>query len=417
MEEEIDLRPYIEALVKNWMWIIGAAVIAGVVALAVSSFLPPSYEATALAAVTESSAVVEFDPRIRSVDDGQPLKAYPEIALSDDLMAALLAEIVETTPDITSIEDLRKILDASAGADDSLLRLTVTYHDPEQTAEIANRWAELFVTRVNEIYGSTGGDQLFFFEAQLADAETELNATEQALIEFQSRNRALILENRLSALRQAQANQLEKQQQIASILQDTTGLLEQLGEGTTEEAAGYSDQLTALLLQVRAFGGSGDGGDTAVPWQIQVDTSQLERISREEQIAGLTGLQAALMAQLAGINAALEELEPQILEIQQQKQEADTESSRLTRNQTVAEETYTALARKVEEERITSQDTGSGVKLVGKTAVPEEPVSPRKLINAIVAGMLGAMVAVIVILFRQWQYDNRVETEGTEKNS
>jgi capsular polysaccharide biosynthesis protein len=163
LEEEIDLRPYIEALVKNWMWIIGAAVIAGVVALAVSSFLPPSYEATARAAVTASSAVVEFDPRIRSVDDGQPLKAYPEIALSDDLMAALLAEIVETTPDITSIEDLRKILDASAGADDSLLRLTVTYHDPEQTAEIANRWAELFVTRVNEIYGSTGGDQLFFF--------------------------------------------------------------------------------------------------------------------------------------------------------------------------------------------------------------------------------------------------------------
>jgi uncharacterized protein involved in exopolysaccharide biosynthesis len=401
LEEEIDLRPYIEAVVKNWKWVVGAAVIAGVTAFIVSLLLRPNYEATALAAVTEPGAVVEFDPRIRSVDDGQPLKAYPEIALSDELMLLLLAEIKETTPDITSIEDLRKMLDASAGADDSLLRLTVTYHDPEQTAGIANRWAELFVTRVNEIYGNTGGDQLAFFEAQLADAETELTATEQALIEFQARNRAVILGNRLDALQQAQANQLEKQQQIASILQDTTSLLEQLEQGEAAEA-GYSDQLTALLLQVRAFGGSGDGENTAVPWQIQVDTSQLERVGREEQIAGLTGLHAALVAQLAGINAALEELEPQILEIQQQKQEVDTEASRLTRTQTVAEETYTALARKVEEERITSQDTGSGVKLVGRTAVPEEPVSPRKLINAIVAGMLGGGLAIIVILFRQW---------------
>jgi uncharacterized protein involved in exopolysaccharide biosynthesis len=285
-----------------------------------------------------------------------------------------------------------------------LLLLTVTYHDPTQTAEIANQWAELFVTKVNEIYGNTGGEQLVFFEAQFLDAETELDAAEQALIDFQAQNQAVILENRLNALRQAQANQLEKRQQIAMILQDTAGLLEQLEQGGAANV-GFSDRLTAFLLQVRAFGGGGD----AV--QIQVDTSQLEGISREEQIAALAGLQSALTAQLDEVSAALEELEPQILDVQQQKQEADTEASRLERNQTVAEETYTALARKVEEERITSQDTGSGVKLVGKTAVPEEPVGPRKLVNAVVAGMLGGMAAVMAILFGQWRYEyNNVET-------
>ena len=84
MEEEIDLRPYIEALISKWYWIVGAAVVAGIVAFIVSSMLPPSYEATALVAVTQPTEIVEFDARIRSVDETQPLKAYPEIAMSDE---------------------------------------------------------------------------------------------------------------------------------------------------------------------------------------------------------------------------------------------------------------------------------------------------------------------------------------------
>ena len=61
MEEEIDLRPYIEALISKWYWIVGAAVVAGVVAFIVTSMLPPSYEATALVAVTFGSAAIAGD--------------------------------------------------------------------------------------------------------------------------------------------------------------------------------------------------------------------------------------------------------------------------------------------------------------------------------------------------------------------
>ncbi|MCZ7671650.1 MAG: Wzz/FepE/Etk N-terminal domain-containing protein [Chloroflexi bacterium] len=53
MEEEIDLKPYIEALITKWYWIMGAAILAGVVAFIVSSALPPKYQATALVAVTQ----------------------------------------------------------------------------------------------------------------------------------------------------------------------------------------------------------------------------------------------------------------------------------------------------------------------------------------------------------------------------
>ena len=95
-------------------------------------------------------------------------------------------------------------------------------------SEITNRWAELFVVRANEVFGSQGDEQLGFFEDQLVGAAQELQQAEQNLIDFQARNRSMILENELLALQQTQADQLAKQRQIALILQDAEGLHEQL---------------------------------------------------------------------------------------------------------------------------------------------------------------------------------------------
>jgi uncharacterized protein involved in exopolysaccharide biosynthesis len=397
LEEETDLRPYIEALISKWYWLVGAAVVAGIVAFVVSSFLPPSYEATALVAVTQPTEIVEFDSRIRSVDDNQPLEAYPEIALSDELMLGLLPEVSAMASDIQSVEDVRGLLEAAAGADPSLLRLTVTHGDPDKTAAIANLWAELFVTRANEIYGNQGGEQLAFFQEQLAEAELELAEAEEALIEFQARNRSEILNNQLQALQQTQANQLGKREEIESILQDVQGLLVQVETGST-----YGAQLAALLLQVRTFGGGQQGSaETAVrPWAIQVDATQANDRTPSEQAAALAGLQSTLSSQLQAVRSTLTDLEPQILAVQQSKQEAETENARLVRNYTLAEETYSALASKVEEERITSRDVNSGVKLVGKTAVPSEPTKPSLFLNVLVAMMLGFAIGIVFVLYK-----------------
>ena len=74
MEEEIELRPYIELLVKRWYLIVGAALVAAIVAFVVSSMQPAEYEATALVAITEPQLRVQFEPRIEELsEDSQPL--------------------------------------------------------------------------------------------------------------------------------------------------------------------------------------------------------------------------------------------------------------------------------------------------------------------------------------------------------
>ncbi|MCA9935957.1 MAG: hypothetical protein H6662_05095 [Ardenticatenaceae bacterium] len=397
MEEEIDLRPYIETLIKNWKGIIGTGLIATIVAFGISFLLPPTYEATSLVAITETRQNIQFDPRIQTEEDQQPLQAFPQLAMSDELLQQLFEQLALPQTDVESVQELSKLLEAQSGADPSLIQLTADYKEAEMATQIANLWAELFVEWANEIYRDSNGEQLAFYENQLAGAETDLATTEQALVDFQLRNRSSIVENRLSALNQVEAQYLADQKQITFLLQDLTGLQTQLALQNSTDVT-WADQLTVLNLQLQAFGAQGDGG---VQFQVGSGTD-LTSASRREQQAYLDGLQATLETRLDEIELNLIELEPEILALQQEKQVLLVEANRLQRNVSVAEETYTTLARKVDEERITSQDVMNSLRLASNSVVPDEPVSPHRSIIALVSGFLGGSLMIFALLGREW---------------
>jgi uncharacterized protein involved in exopolysaccharide biosynthesis len=401
LEEEFDLRPYIEAVTRNWKWVIGAAILAAVIAFTISSLIPPTYEATALVAVTEPRQVVQFDPRIKTTEENQPVKAYPELATSDELLSLLLEEAVPIAPEVTNLASLKGLLSAKAGSDPSLINLSVKYADPQAASEITNKWAEMFVIRANEVFGTQGDEQLGFFEDQLLVASQDLQQAEQDLIDFQARDRSMLLDNELIALQQTQADQLAKRRQIALLLQDAESLHEQLTDASDRKDTPSAEQIALVLLQLRTFGGV-PSADITTPWQLQLNVDQLSGMDQQDQIAFLSGLQNTLAAQVKQINEHLAELEPQILAAQQVKQEAVAEGTRLNRNLTVAEETYTALAHKVEEGKITSQSTGSGVRLASRSAVPEAPSGRGTLFILAVAMLLGIFLSVLVIIVVTW---------------
>ncbi len=91
--------------------------------------------------------------------------------------------------------------------------------------------------------------------------------------------------------------------------------------------------------------------------------------------------------------------------MQKEKQEGDAEGARLSRDLTVAEETYTALAHKVEEEKITSQNTGSGVRMASKSAVPMNQVNPQTRLIVFIAIGVGLLLGLVIALASEWWRD------------
>ncbi len=392
MEDEIDLREYIAVLIRHWRMIAGLALIAAVTAASVSFFiLQPQYEAKALVAVTQPRYVMRFDERFETVNNIQPAyKAYPTLATSDELLQQLLEGMdPPLPPEKASLQRLRGMLSASSGSDPSIVILTARSSDPAEAARVVNAWAELFVRRANEIYGESS-EQLAFFEAQLAQADADLKAAEEALIAFQARNEAAILQAQLNSKKQSQSEYLSAQRAIVRIIQDAQSLREQLSARPAGEQVSLGDDLTTLFLEIQAF-----NTRTATPIQLQVAGSEsLSGKTVGEVRAFLDDLVRTLENKSAEIQKDLDALKPEILSLQRSLQEVNTEKERLSRAKEVARETYMALARKVEEARIAAQDTTGEVRLASTAAVPERPVSPRKLLNTLVAGVLGLMVGI-----------------------
>ncbi|MBX3055001.1 MAG: hypothetical protein KF770_00885 [Anaerolineae bacterium] len=394
MEEEIDLRPYIEAVVKRWYWIVGVAVLAAIVAFIVTSFSPPVYEATALVAVVAPRDVVQLDLRIRETTTTQPLRAFPQLALSDQVLQTLLEQ--RPIAGVDTVQELRSRLGAEAGDDTSIIQLTATSQKPEEAAALVNAWAAVFVNWANEVYTGQSSQQVSFFEEQLVAAEAELRTAEEALITFQAINRTEIISNTLAAYAITQSEYLTAQRRNGQLTRQVQELRDQLATANTQPVT-LADQLTALSLQLQAF-----GAETAVPIQLQVaDSATLTTASRNEQLALLDSLLATLAAQARQIEAELAAIEPYMLALQQQREEANTEYNRLLRNQTVTESAYMALAHKVEEKRITSQDTSSGVRLASQAGVPTSPANSSRLL-ILGAAILGGVLTTAVLLGLVW---------------
>lgn len=402
MEETIDLRPYVEALLRRW-WVILGAVVAGILVAVLLQFIQTDYQATALVAVTEPTQQLQFDERIvNTADLNVLLPAYPELATSDEVLS-LLAEraAAMTDGEIAYLPELRNMLHAEKGADPRLVRLTARADDPQLAADLANAWAEEFVTFVKAIHQVSGGN-VEFFTTQLAETNSELQAAERALVDFQSGSRMGIVDNELLSLTTLQATYLSDQRRLNLALDDIRALHRQIAAGQGD-AIPWADQLTALMLQIRVYESVVPTPEAASALQLQFNSSQeLTTDQRAAQLQMLDELAQSAEQSRSEIDVKLLGLEAPIFELQREKQDLFHQFEELTRNRDVAKETYLSLARKIAEVRIQSEDTGSGVKTISPAAVPLSPERVSLFISAAIAGLAGLLLSALVILLLDW---------------
>lgn len=398
MEEEIDLRPYIRAVMQQWYWVLGTAVILAIIAFVIVSQLAPSYQATAMVSVTEARQDIRFDPRITTVDDSQPIWAFPELAVSDGMAQTLLDRLDPPVTDLSSVADLQAIMEAEPGRDARLLQLYIRYSQPDEAARLANTWAAVFVERANSLYSDPTGGQLPLFESQLVQATVNLAKAENDLIEFQSINRQRMISNTLTVYEQTQMDYLQQQQQLEVLTQDVTTLRHQIAAQPSNQPISLADQLTALSLQLKTY-------NAESTWTLQVvpgDSLSLAVVTRPEQMAALDGLLQTLSTRLTDVTNKLTDLEVAILRLQQEWQQVYVEETRLTMQRNLAQETYTTLARKVEESRLTVQGLSPGFRVASRAASPQEPVGPRRLLITAVALVLGLFAGLFLVLAATW---------------
>ncbi len=244
---------YLDVLLRRRWMILAICVLSVLVAFFYSKRKEPRYRASAAFLVQESDrSTIAGAPNYRPYQAFRnPADYYRRVALSSEILDPLLMErfhVLGSVEDTTLLEYLetgegelkdrsyigRSILAgcitvASQRNFPNLLSLKVSFDNPELAAEIANRLIGLISDFDLSIRAKRARGRSSFIESQLEVAARELREGEEALEEFQERNRLsssvklLTLRNRLEREVQLQGElfvMLRKEQALARIAEE-----------------------------------------------------------------------------------------------------------------------------------------------------------------------------------------------------
>jgi succinoglycan biosynthesis transport protein ExoP len=403
MEEEIDLREYIDVIVRHWKWIAGIT-LAAVVTAAIVSFLvlAPVYEAKAGVVIVKSKSEVTFEPKYRTlteeelgsvaIDVNARRKALEALVKSSSVASEVIVKLGSMLePKERNATILLKMVETESNGD--LISIKVKSEDPRKIVAIANAWGEAYEGYVNGLYSGkpqSPGD----IQAQVVEAESSYKEAEEALAKFTGDNQIDTLTQEIGAKQNTLADYYSTKQVIDRLIADAEALRDQLHQETSSSPTGTGNSLSIMLLQASAF----TLLSPELPVQLQLSFDERADLegSAKEQVQELNALLSILEARREEVQSLIgeETLQQEILQLQEQLERERARKQELTSARDLAWETYNTLARKEAEVGVASQVTDTEVRFAVPAVEPQEPVAPKKKLNIAIAGMLGLMVGV-----------------------
>ena len=278
MDDEIDLRQYLDVLIA-WRWeilaimVLATLVAAGVV-LIQRAVTPPVYSATATLAIARTGRDIQFDENFRTTLDAENPANTRRVALVGLVTSNAVAEVVAKglsdafdEKERAPIQLIKQIEAAAVTAPGSrtegdLIQITARAGEPEKAAELATTWAKVYVEYANRLYGDVPVQLIESVQNELAQAQVAYDSTQAKLESFLSANGVSSLERRITEktnlIDSLQQNQLQVmqayiEQQIAAVKQVADALLKQEIEAKTaafeQEVAATKKVFSAALEQ------------------------------------------------------------------------------------------------------------------------------------------------------------------------
>lgn len=435
-EDEIDLRRYIDILIRWWREISTitlAFILFSVIGIALMRLvLSPRYAASSDVAIVRTSSDVNFDERFRTIAEelGQSVPSLNARrsalvglvttgAIAQEVIGQLgdmLSETEKNPATLIEMVSAETVSSAGTSADSDLLRINVVADTPEKAAAIANAWAYTYVSQINSIYGQVPNEVMASIQAELENAKQNYLSSQTTLENFiaQSPLDALtsevtILQQRVtqeSTLQQAFLLQWQQAQEQLTLARALEKQIELGGEGAVRSA------MAALqVLKLSAYG--------MPPEQLQIEVRDLPEVSQDLMLADLKALTESLESKLQELNNQIpseengqegnKRLQTPAIIIQQlqgskAKLEAETAVFRqLTQKRDIDWETYKTLSNKVAELKLARAAASSEVRF-GAPAVPPTKSNPRVslFMGPLISGLVGILSALLYVAIAEY---------------
>ncbi|MCX7792645.1 MAG: hypothetical protein N2378_18580 [Chloroflexaceae bacterium] len=428
MEQEIDLRPYAQALLRRWRWIVIGVLAAVALAAIVTLIQPRANRARATVLIDPVISQVVLDGRFTERDTGlfsNPVtrrQALIDLATSPVLETRVLEQLRQ--PELKP-GDLVQRVEVRATSD--LLTITATGSDAVDAGRLAQLWGQTYEGLVRELYGG-GSFGVERIDQELTEARARHAEARRAIDAFLRQGQLARTSQEVARLRELlgtsrKAHQalytayLSRTQELSLVLEDARMLRAHIERGEAVPA----DALAALVLRLRAAGGEGLPVDLTISSPETLATgreatlSELERLTavieseRDRLVNETEGVAAAIAAgdaSAVGLDAATRaRYEAELATAEGRLADLLSEQRALSQTLDLALNTLAVLQAKRDEQVIAQATSSVSVRYLGDAPVP--PASRavllvrNGLIAVVLAGFLTVMLIIVLEIARQ----------------
>ncbi len=404
-EEEIDLREYINILLRRKGIIILIFLIAVITAAIVSYFvLQPVYEADVVITVSE--------PKIKSsLVDEISLEDYKNLIKDIEIEEKLIQKLNLNEPSLELTPyDLEQMLTIELPKGTNLIKMNLQASEPKLTKDIINAWATLFVEKNKRLYFDEVKKAKTDIEDKLKLAEHDFFEIEEKVIKFNETDSVKAIED-------------EIKYKTTKILDFKSRLID-IQLSLKKEKAGKEYIVTEISKQEKILKLNKSVVDDQFSRQLlsnitddNLEIANLTYVSEEinpiyyylaQQLISANISISSLIVEENQLKKNINDFNISLEALKETLKEESTESKlilfQLNREYSAKEKLYNNLYGKAEEIRLTETAESDLLKISSLAYEPRAPIKPNKKLNILIAGVLGLFVGIFAAFFLEfWQ--------------
>ncbi|TFB08524.1 hypothetical protein E3V08_03630 [Candidatus Atribacteria bacterium MT.SAG.1] len=402
-EEEIDLREYINVLLKRKGIIILIFLIAVITAALVSYFvLQPVYEANVVIAVSK--------PKIKnSLVDEISLEEYKNLIKDIEIEEELIRKLnLDKPPLELTPYDLEQMLTIELPKGINLIKMNLQASNSKSTKDIINTWATLFVEKNKKLYFDEVKKVKISVGDRLKHAEKDFFEIEEEVMKFNVTDNVEIIED-------------EIEYKATKILDFKSRLID-IQLSLEKEKAGEEYIITAINKQEKILKLNKLIVDDQFFRQLlsniiddNLEIANLTYVSEEinpiyydlaQQLTSTNILINSLKAEENQLKKNVNDFNISLEALKEALKEESTERelilSQLNREYSAKEKLYNNFYKQAEEIRLTETAETDLLKITSLAYEPRVPIKPNRKLNILIAGVLGLFVGIFVAFFLEF---------------
>ncbi|MEI7643236.1 MAG: hypothetical protein WCJ55_02900 [Chloroflexales bacterium] len=428
MDQEIDLRPYLMALLRRWRLILACALALALVGSASLALIPQGRRAIANVLIIPSTSQITLDPRFLTTNDSTASNptaarlALVNLASSYLLAGTVLQDVGQAAGSTAAdpIQELRSQVKVDATND--MFQITVSDADPDRAQKIAEAWGKAYARLVADTYSRSQG-QADLLTSDIAAAQQRYDDAQRAVESLLKDGQSVKVNNQIARLntllndssasqQQLYAAYLARTRQIDMILKDAQTMRDQADGQSTSS---FVDSYTALLLRARVIDGAtplfqlsaADLAPSAVSTNSQLaslDQVIVTLTRRRDQLLAESNTLASMIASNNVDTVGLDSTTRQryideVTALNSTAEQLQAKQTILVQQRDLARDTLLLLQRKREEQDVARNTPQIVVRFISANIEPQTSGQSRTVLGGVAGGGVGLVLGMLLALW------------------